>query len=249
MSLEKFDIKSNKNKNLPKHLAIIMDGNGRWAKKKLLPRSVGHKFGAKNFRSITRYCNSIGILYLTVFAFSTENWKRPKEEIKFLIVLFKQYLKEALKDFKKENVKIKFLGERNVFPKEVISLINEAEKISLNSTSMFLNIAMNYGSRSEITRAVRLIAKEVAKEKININDINESIVSDNLYTFSQPDVDLVLRTGGEKRISNFLLWQSAYAEYIFSDVLWPDFKPQDLQLALAEFSLRKRRFGGVTVDN
>ena len=230
---------------LPRHLGIIMDGNGRWAKKRGLPRTAGHTVGAANFKTITRYCASIGIEYLTVYAFSTENWKRPKEEVSALMKLFRQYLEEALRDFLDENIKVRFIGDTSVFPQELQTLIRETEEVSKNRTGMVLNIAMNYGGRSEIARAARLLAEKVQRGEISPEEITEQAISDSLYTAGQPDPDLIIRPSGEQRTSNFLLWQSAYAEYIICDILWPDFKPQDLEDALDEFSRRQRRFGGV----
>lgn len=222
-----------------------MDGNGRWAKKRGLPRSAGHSAGANNFRTITRYCNKIGIKYLTVYAFSTENWKRPEDEVGALMKLFKSYLQEAIADFKDENIVVKFIGDRNAFSPELQSLIDENEKLSADRTGMVLNIAMNYGSRDEIVRAVKNIAVDVKDGCLTIDDINEKVISDNMYTAGQPDPDLVIRPSGEYRISNFLLWQSAYTEYIIMDVLWPDFNTGMLDDALIEFARRNRRFGGV----
>lgn len=230
---------------LPRHLGIIMDGNGRWAKKRGLPRTAGHTVGAANFKTITRYCASIGIEYLTVYAFSTENWKRPAEEVSALMKLFRQYLEEALRDFLDENIKVRFIGDTSVFPQELQTLIQETEEVSKNRTGMVLNIAMNYGGRSEIARAARLLAEKVQRGEISPEEITEQAISDSLYTAGQPDPDLIIRPSGEQRTSNFLLWQSAYAEYIICDILWPDFKPQDLEDALDEFSRRQRRFGGV----
>ena len=230
---------------LPRHLGIIMDGNGRWAKKRGLPRMAGHTVGAANFKTITRYCASIGIEYLTVYAFSTENWKRPPEEVSALMKLFRQYLEEALRDFLDENIKVRFIGDTSVFPQELQTLIRETEEVSKNRTGMVLNIAMNYGGRSEIARAARLLAEKVQRGEISPEEITEQAISDSLYTAGQPDPDLIIRPSGEQRTSNFLLWQSAYAEYIICDILWPDFKPQDLEDALDEFSRRQRRFGGV----
>ena len=230
---------------LPRHLGIIMDGNGRWAKKRGLPRTAGHTVGAANFKTITRYCASIGIEYLTVYAFSTENWKRPAEEVSALMKLFSQYLEEALRDFLDENIKVRFIGDTSVFPQELQTLIRETEEVSKNRTGMVLNIAMNYGGRSEIARAARLLAEKVQRGEISPEEITEQAISDSLYTAGQPDPDLIIRPSGEQRTSNFLLWQSAYAEYIICDILWPDFKPQDLEDALDEFSRRQRRFGGV----
>lgn len=231
--------------NLPKHIGIIMDGNGRWAKKRGLPRSFGHRAGAKNFRTITKYCSNIGIKHLTVFAFSTENWKRPFGEINSLMHLFKQYLEESLSDFKNENIKVGFLGNRDHFSEDIKILIKKVEECSKKNDGMILNIAMDYGGRAEIINAVKLIAKNVVDGKLEISQITEDIFSKLLYTEDQPDVDLVIRSSGEFRTSNFLIWQSAYAEYVVTDVLWPDFKTNDLDRVLKIYSNRNRRFGGV----
>lgn len=230
---------------LPQHIGIIMDGNGRWAKKRNLPRSAGHTAGAKNFRTITKYCSNIGIKYLTVYAFSTENWKRPAEEINSLMKLFKSYLEEAIRDFKDENIVVKFIGDKSAFSPDLQQLIDENEQMSLKRSGMVLNIAMNYGSRDEIVRAVKNIAVKVNNNEISVEDINQQLISDNLYTAGQPDPDLVIRPSGEYRISNFLLWQSAYTEYVIMDVLWPDFTEKMLDAALIEYARRNRRFGGV----
>lgn len=230
---------------LPKHVGIIMDGNGRWAKKRGLPRSAGHKAGANNFRTITRYCSDIGIKYLTVYAFSTENWKRPSDEVSALMSLFKSYLNEALTDFKDDSIVVKFIGDKTGFNSELQELIRENEEESANRDGMVLNIAMNYGSRAEITMAVKKIAEKVKSGELSVEDITEQIVSDNLYTAFQPDPDLVIRPSGEYRISNFLLWQSAYTEYVIMDKLWPDFTKEDMNRALLEFANRNRRYGGV----
>ena len=230
---------------LPVHLGIIMDGNGRWAKKRGLPRSAGHTAGANNFRTITKYCSSIGIQYLTVYAFSTENWKRPAEEVNALMALFKQYLEEALRDFMDENIRVIFIGDCSAFSPELQELIARTEAASASKTGMVLNIAMNYGGRAEIARAVRLLAQDVENGRLKSEDIDEEMVSGRLYTAGQPDPDLIIRPSGEHRTSNFLLWQSAYAEYIIMDILWPDFKTKDLDRALEEYSRRSRRFGGI----
>lgn len=232
-------------KDLPVHIGIIMDGNGRWAKKRALPRSAGHKAGANNFRSITKYCSKIGIKYLTVYAFSTENWKRPISEVDFLMKLFKKYLNECLEDFKEENIKVIFLGDKSSFSEDLIELMNEVEEASKNSTGMTLNIAMNYGGRKELLNAFKNIAKDIKDNKIEIDDINEEMISENLYTKFQPDPDLIIRPSGEYRVSNFLLWQSAYSEYVFMNKLWPDFKEKDLEKAINEYRTRNRRFGGI----
>lgn len=230
---------------LPEHIGIIMDGNGRWAKQRNLPRSAGHTAGAKNFRTITKYCSSIGIKYLTVYAFSTENWKRPADEVNALMKLFKSYLEEAISDFKDEDIVVRFIGDKSAFSPDLQQLIEENERMSANRTGMVLNIAMNYGSRDEIIRAVKNIAQQVKDGDINVNDITSDVISNNLYTAGQPDPDLVIRPSGEYRISNFLLWQSAYTEYVIMDVLWPDFTEEMLDEALIEYAKRNRRFGGV----
>ncbi len=230
---------------LPRHLGIIMDGNGRWAKKRGLPRSAGHAAGAAVFKTIVRYCSGIGIRYLTVYAFSTENWKRPQEEVLALMGLFKQYLADALTNFLGENVRVRFLGETGAFDPQLQKLISETERVSADRTGMVLNIALNYGGRAEIVRACRLLAQEVRKGSLEPERIDEEAFSSKLYTAGQPDPDLIIRPSGEQRISNFLLWQSAYAEYVVMDILWPDFKPRDLDRALDEYSARHRRFGGI----
>lgn len=231
--------------NLPEHIGIIMDGNGRWAKKRMLPRSAGHKAGAQTFRKITRYCSDIGIKHLTVYAFSTENWKRPKDEVSALMNLFKSYLEEALSDFKDDSIVVKFIGDKSVFPDDLKNLMIENEESSKDRNGMVLNIAMNYGSRDEIVRAVKSISEKVVSNKIDINDIDEQLISDHLYTSGQPDPDLIIRPSGEYRISNFMLWQSAYSEYVIMNKLWPDFTSDDLDEALKIYSQRNRRFGGV----
>ncbi len=230
---------------LPRHLGIIMDGNGRWAKKRGLPRSMGHRAGAANFKKIIRYCNSIGIECLTMYAFSTENWKRPKEEVGALMVLFKQYLKDALKEFLKENVQVRFIGDSSVFDEGLQTLIRKNEELGRTKNGMILNIAMNYGGRAENVQAARSLAKQVQAGTRKPEEITEEALSQQLYTAGQPDLDLVIRPSGEYRISNFMLWQSAYAEYIVMDILWPDFTPENLEWALDEYANRNRRFGGV----
>ena len=232
------------NITIPKHIGIIMDGNGRWAKKRLLPRNMGHKKGAEVFKDITRYCNELGLEAVTFYAFSTENWKRPQEEIDGLMKLFKQYLIDAF-DYEKENNKVVFLGDKSAFNQELRDLMVEIEEKTADRTGMILNLALNYGSRSEIVHACKEIAKEVKDGKLSSDDINEEIFASHLYTKNQPDPDFILRPSGEKRISNFLLWQCAYSEFIYMDVLWPDFTRKDLDEAIAEFNKRNRRFGGV----
>ena len=230
---------------LPEHIGIIMDGNGRWAKKRKLPRSAGHNAGGKVFRTITRYCSDIGIKYLTVYAFSTENWKRPKDEVDALMKLFKDYLEEALTDFKEDSIIVRFIGDKTPFSDDLKALMVENEEGSKDRDGMVLNIAMNYGSRDEIVRAVKNISGCVKNGEYDIDSINEDLISDNLYTAGQPDPDLIIRPSGEYRISNFLLWQSAYTEFVIMNKLWPDFKKEDLDEAINIYNNRNRRFGGV----
>lgn len=231
--------------HLPVHIGIIMDGNGRWAQKRFLPRSAGHRAGAQNFRTITRYCSKIGIRYLTVYAFSTENWNRPSDEVGALLRLFKEYLEEALRDFMDENIRVRFIGDVSAFPAELRGLIQEVEEASACKTGMVLNLAMNYGGRAEITRAAKKVAQEAVSGSLRPEELTEERFAQYLYTGSQPDPDLIIRPSGEERLSNFLLWQSAYAEFVYFDILWPDFKTSDLDRAIEVYSSRQRRFGGV----
>ncbi len=225
---------------LPEHIAIIMDGNGRWAKKRSLPRTAGHAAGSKTFKTIARYCNKIGIKYLTVYAFSTENWKRPQAEVNNIMNILRDYLKDT-DSFKDENIRLEFIGDRAPLADDIKELMLKAEADSQGATGLHLNIALNYGGRDEIVHAVR----EIVKEGIKAEDVTEQIITDRLYTAGQPDPDFIIRPSGEYRLSNYLIWQSAYAEYWFSDILWPDFSPKDLDRALEDFSRRNRRFGGV----
>ena len=230
---------------LPEHIGIIMDGNGRWAKKRGLPRSAGHTVGAQTFRKITRYCSNIGIKYLTVYAFSTENWRRPQDEIDALMKLFGDYLREALRDFRDDDIVVRFIGDRTAFSPELLELMNENEELSKDRDGMVLNIAMNYGGRDELVYAFKSIARDITESKLTADDISEQLISSYLYTKGEPDPDLIIRPSGEHRTSNFLLWQSAYSEYVIMDILWPDFKEKDLDAALMEYAGRSRRFGGV----
>ena len=227
-------------RKLPRHIAIIMDGNGRWAKKRSMPRSAGHVAGAKTFKDIARYCNKIGLEYLTVYAFSTENWKRPKDEVESIMNLLRDYLKDA-ENFKSDNIKVKFIGNLEPLADDIKELIKKDEDGSKDATGLKLNIAINYGGRDEITNAI----KKIVASGVNPEDITEQTVSDNLYTSGMPDPDFIIRPSGEYRLSNYLIWQSAYAEYWFSDVLWPDFTPKHLEKAIEEYNHRNRRFGGV----
>jgi len=229
----------------PTHVALIMDGNGRWAKKRGLPRKFGHRTGAETFRTIARYANQIGIPYMTMYVFSTENWVRPKDEIDGILKILRNYLDE-MDAYIKENIKVRFLGDLSVFDEDIQSKMKRAEDTSKNATGLCLNLAINYGGRNEITNAAKIIAKKVANGEISPEDVTEELLSNSLYTEGMPDVDLIIRPSGEYRLSNFLIWQSAYAEYVFMDnILWPDFKPADLDAAIDEYNRRNRRFGGV----
>ena len=217
-----------------------MDGNGRWAKKRSLPRTAGHVAGAKTFKNIARYCNKIGLEYLTVYAFSTENWKRPKQEVDGIMNLLRDYLKDA-ENFKNENIKVKFIGDLEPLDDDIKELIKKDEDGSKDATGLNLNIAINYGGRDEIAKAV----KKIVESGTPADSITEKLISDNLYTAGIPDPDFIIRPSGEYRLSNYLIWQSAYAEYWFSDILWPDFTPKHLEKAIDEYNHRNRRFGGV----
>ena len=231
--------------NLPQHIAIIMDGNGRWARKRSLPRSVGHREGAKTLKKITTFCGEIGIKYLTVYAFSTENWRRPQSEVDALMSLLLDYLKNAETHIGGKNVRIKTIGDVSVFNSEIKKEINRVTKLTSKNTGLELNIALNYGSRDEIVHAVKEIAKKVVQGKIKAEDISEEMLNDKLYTSDTPDPDLLIRPGGEKRLSNFLLWQSAYTELWYTDTLWPDFKEEHIIGAILDYQNRNRRFGGI----
>ena len=230
--------------SLPQHIGVIMDGNGRWAKKRGLPRSAGHSAGADTLKKIVTECNKMGIKYITVYAFSTENWKRPKQEVDMIMKLFMQYLDEA-KDFAKDKTRLVFLGDKSRFEPKMRDKMIELEKASENFDEMTLAIAVNYGGRDDIVHSVKAAAEMLQNGDIRISDIDESLITSLLYTGNMPDVDLIIRPSGEQRISNFLIWQSAYAELYFTDVLWPDFLPKDLDKAIEDYASRGRRFGGV----
>ena len=229
--------------NLPIHIAIIMDGNRRWAKEKNLETKQGHKEGAENLKRIAKYANEIGIKYLTVYAFSTENWKRTEEEVGALMFLLKWYLDDLLNSSDLDNVKINVLGDITRLDPGIQKLILKLEDKTKDYTGLKLNIAFNYGGRDEITRAVKSIATSVKNNEISVEDINEDLISNNIYTAGMPDPDLLIRPGGEKRISNFLPWQLSYTEFIFTDKYWPDFNRDDLDEAILEFERRNRKFG------
>lgn len=228
-----------------KHIAIIMDGNGRWAKKRGLPRTAGHAAGAEAFRRIANYGRTLGVQYLTVYAFSTENWKRSEEEISGIMRLLGTYLKEGLRDMEKNHVRFRFFGDLSRLSPELQKLCRETEERSANYNGVQVNFCLNYGGRDEIVRAAQAFARDVAAGKVAPEELTEAMLSSYMYSADVPDPELIIRPSGEMRTSNFLLWQSAYSEYVFMDVLWPDFGPDDLDAAIEEYYRRNRRFGGV----
>ena len=225
-------------------IGIIMDGNGRWAKKRGLPRTAGHTKGAKVFHDISLYCNEIGVSSVYFYAFSTENWIRPEEEVSGIMKLFGEYLIKAL-DYEKDNIRLKFLGDRSRLPKEYQDRMNDLETRSAVKTGMTLNICMNYGGRDEIVHAAKCLAEKVQQGEMTLDEITIETMSNQMYSAGQKDPDFILRPSGEKRLSNFLLWQAAYSELVEMDKLWPDFTRSDLDAAIEEFHRRSRRFGGV----
>ena len=240
-NIPKFDV-------LPKHIGFIMDGNGRWAKMRGLERSEGHKEGAKTFRRIGEYCADVGIEYMTFYAFSTENWNRPKSEVLALMKLFREYLREGDERIAENDIRqmrLKFIGERDGLPSDLLKLIDKAERESAKYSKVTVNIALNYGGRAEITHAVKDIAARVKSGDLAVDEITEDTISGSIYTAGQPDPDIIVRPSGEFRLSNFLTWQSAYSEFWFSDVLWPDFTEENVNEILFDYQKRNRRFGGV----
>ena len=229
---------------MPRHIAIIMDGNGRWAKKRGLPRTAGHAAGAEAFRKIANYCRTLGVKYLTVYAFSTENWKRSEEEISGIMKLLGRYLEEALKDMEKNRVRFRFFGDLSRLSPELRGRCLDAQAKS-SQYDVQVNFCLNYGGRLEIVQAAQRFAREVAQGKRTADELDESLFENYLYSAGIPDPELIIRPSGEQRTSNFLLWQSAYSEYVFMNVLWPDFGPADLDAAIEEYHRRNRRFGGV----
>ena len=227
----------------PRHIAIIMDGNGRWAKQRGLPRTAGHAAGAESFRRIANYCRTLGVRYLTVYAFSTENWKRSEEEILGIMRLLRKYLEEALRDMEKNKVAFRFWGDLSRLDPKLQKMCRDAENRS-KDYEVQVNFCLNYGGRDEIVRAASRFAQDCAEGKYRPQDLTEDLMSTYLYSAEVPDPELIIRPSGEMRISNFLLWQSAYSEYVVMDVLWPDFSPADLDRAIEEFHRRNRRFGG-----
>lgn len=239
------ELKNIEKTNSPNHIAIIMDGNGRWAKKRNLPRISGHKAGVEALRDVIKTCSNIGINYLTLYAFSTENWKRPPEEVKGLMELLVIYLRKEIGELHSNNVRINIIGDVLKLPRKAILEIEKATKLTSENTGLTVNIALNYGGKSDIINAVKNICKSVMDDTLKIEDIDENMLSTYLYTRNIPDPDLLIRTSGEQRISNFLLWQIAYSELWFTDVYWPDFTSKHLIEAIQDFNQRKRRFGGL----
>ncbi len=232
-------------KRMPVHIGIIMDGNGRWAQKRGLPRTAGHKVGIEALKRVVQYCGDHGIAYLTVYAFSTENWKRPQEEVSILMSLIIEYIKKELDILHKNGVKINPIGEYEKLPEKTVKEIQKAVEKTKDNSKLVLNVALNYGSRAEIREGFKKIAQKVADGQISPEDIDDQMISASLYTANQPEPDLIIRPSGEKRLSNFLLWQAAYSELWFSNVLWPDFTEKDLEEAINDFRNRDRRFGAL----
>lgn len=232
-------------KKVPRHVAIILDGNGRWAKKRMLPRNAGHAAGSKNVEKICAAAWDMGIEYVTMYAFSTENWSRPKEEVDALMKLLHSYLKDCIKTSKKNNMQVRVIGDITRLEPDLQEKIRELEEVSAANTGLHFQVALNYGSRDEICRAVRKMVQDTKEGKLEPEDVDEACIAGYLDTKDIPDPDLMIRTSGEQRLSNYLLWQLAYAEFYFTDVLWPDFDKKELEKAVAFYQKRDRRFGGV----
>lgn len=231
--------------NTLKHIAIIMDGNGRWAKQKGLPRSAGHKKGAETLKEIAQAAADMGIKYLTVYAFSTENWKRDKSEVDYLMGLLRQYLKDGFKDIREKGARIRFIGERNMLDTDIVEQMSKIERETADNDKFTFCVALSYGSRAEILSAAKKTGAMLAAGEIKAEDVTEEFFSDMLYTFGMPDPDLVIRTSGEQRVSNYLLWQLAYSELFFTETLWPDFSKAELQQIISDFASRERRYGKI----
>lgn len=242
---DKISIDDIKGSIIPKHIAIIMDGNGRWAKSRGLPRTAGHRAGMETFKKIVRVCGDIGVEYLTVYAFSTENWKRPKEEVSALMNLLVEYIDKDLKELKENGIKVRQIGVRDGLPQKAQERLDKAILETKENDKLKLQIALNYGGRREIVDAVKLIAGKIKEDEIDVDDINEELLSNYMYTKDIPDPDLLIRPSGEQRFSNFLLWQSAYTEFWLTKVLWPDFNKDELFKSIKSFQNRKRRYGGL----
>jgi undecaprenyl diphosphate synthase len=236
-------------KRLPKHVAIIMDGNGRWAKNRLLPREAGHVKGISSVRKVVRAAREMGLQYLTLYTFSTENWRRPESEVRHLMGLFRRYCRADIEKLHKHNVRVRFIGARVGLAPDIAELIEGAESLTAQNTSLNLAFAFNYGSREEMAEAARVLARAVAAGRLDPAHITPELFGQSMQSAGIPDADLVIRSGGERRLSNFLLWQAAYAELVFTDKLWPDFGAKDLEAALEEYARRERRFGGVPASD
>ncbi|MDD6795927.1 MAG: isoprenyl transferase [Clostridiaceae bacterium] len=230
---------------IPQHIAIIMDGNGRWAKAKNLPRTMGHKAGVETLRRIIKEGNRLGVKYMTLYAFSTENWKRPKDEVTAIMKLLVQYLRQEIDELDENGVVINVLGDISALPKDCIEEINKATERTKNNKGIVMNVALNYGGRAEILRSMKILAEKIKNGELNPEDIDEERIEECLYTSGMPDPDIIIRPSGEQRLSNFLLWQCAYSEFWYSDICWPDFKEEDLRKAIYDFQNRDRRFGGL----
>jgi len=230
---------------MPNHIAIIMDGNGRWAQRRLLPRTMGHRAGMSSLKKVVRTCDELKVAYLTVFAFSTENWKRPETEVDYLMNLLVEFLHRELEELHQNDVQIHVLGDYGAIPQKCQIEISRALEMTRNNTGLIFNIALNYGARREIVESVKSITTRILRGELSPDDIDEQVLAQSLYTAGMPDPDLLIRTAGEMRISNFMLWQVAYAEIVVSDVLWPDFGPEELRRAIQEYQGRDRRFGGL----
>lgn len=231
--------------NLPKHVGIIMDGNGRWAQKRGLPRTAGHAAGIKTFKTISIFAKELGLEQVTFYAFSTENWKRPQEEIDKIMLLLDEYVEEGLKEYQQRQVRVRFIGDLSPISKPMVEKIRRLEQLTEQYAPKTLNIALNYGGRKEIADGVKRIAAKVQNGEISPEQIDENLISKHLYFEDLSECDLIIRPSGEYRLSNFLLWQSAYSEYWFDDILWPDFKPEDLERAISHYQKRQRRFGAI----
>ena len=231
--------------NIPKHIAIIMDGNGRWAKARKLPRTMGHRAGMKTIKTIVRECGNLGVKYITLYAFSTENWKRPSEEVGALMDLVVEFVEKELDELHENDIKLNSIGDISKLPEKSRKSIEAAKEKTKNNKSLTLNIALNYGGRDEIVKGVKEIATLVSEGKLKIEDIDEKEISNHLYTKGMPDPDMIIRPSGELRLSNYLLWQSAYSEFWFSNINWPDFTENDLRKAISDYQKRDRRYGGV----
>ena len=230
---------------VPAHIAIIMDGNGRWAKSRFMPRTYGHKVGVETIRKVVKECSRLGVKYLTLYAFSTENWKRPKEEVSALMGLLVKYLRNELEELHKNNVKILTIGDISKLPQVCIEELDFAKEKTKDNRGLVMSLALNYGGRNDLVNAVKNISQEVVDGKISVDDIGDDLISSHLSTKESPDPDLVVRTSGEQRLSNFLLWELAYSEFYFADVHWPDFDEKELQKAIFAYQSRDRRFGGI----